>query len=193
MRNFYRMATGMDVMPLMVAINAQPELWNQHTLRTRAEGTPHREIDDIWLRMNDLEKCAQALQAGGFFDHRESINYPAWYKLPQARALVMALMASVQGERLGRCFISRMKPGGRIYPHSDIGDDLTIYYDNEPYYSRFHIVLQGLPGSLFRCGDETVCMQTGEVWQFDGAIEHEVINNSADDRIHLVCDVRVCK
>ena len=193
MRNFYRMAAGMDVMPLMVAINAQPELWNQYTLRTQTEGTPHREIDDIWLRMNDLEKCRQARACGEYSDHRESINYPAMKALPQARALIFALMASVQGERLGRCFISRMSPGRRIYPHCDIGDDPAVYYDYEPYYSRFHIVLQGLPGSLFVAGGETVCMQTGEVWWFDGTATHEVVNNSADDRIHLVCDIRVSK
>lgn len=193
MRNFYRIANNMDVVPLMMAINDQSGLWNQYTLRTQAPETPHREIDDIWLRMNDLEKCLQAKETDGFFDHRESINYPAWEKLPQARDLIMALMTRIQGERLGRCFISRMAPGKCIYPHKDIGDDLSVYYDNEPYYSRFHIVLQGLPGSIFKAGDEQVCMQTGEVWWFDGSQEHEVINNSKDDRIHIVCDIRVTK
>lgn len=193
MRNFYMLASNMDVMPLMMALNAQPELWNQNTLRTKTEGTPHREIDDIWLRMNNIDKCLQAKETGEFVDHRESINYPALEKLPQARSLIMALMASVQGERLGRCFISRMAPGKRILPHTDIGPDLTKHYDNEAYYSRFHIVLKGLPGSLFRAGDEEVCMRTGEVWWFDGTQEHEVINNSVDDRIHVVCDVRTSK
>lgn len=194
-------------MALMVALNSQPELWNKNTLRTKASieiklpdseemqtiETPHREIDDIWLRMNDLDQCAQAGGNPNFFDRRESINYPAMKQLPQARALISALMASVQGERLGRCMISRMAPGKCIYPHTDIGPDLRVHYDNEPYYSRFHIVLQGLPGSIFRCGDEQVCMRTGEVWWFDGTEEHEVINNSADDRIHLVVDIKVSK
>jgi hypothetical protein len=169
-RNFYRLASKIDIMPIMMALNSQPELWNQHTLRTTAEvvnddgeviKTPHREIDDIWLRMNDLEKSMQAKEQELFVDHRESINYPAMEKLPQARALIMSLMSSVEGERLGRCLISRLPPGRCIYPHKDIGDDLTIYYDNEPYYSRFHIVLQGLPGSIFRAGDEEVCMRDG--------------------------------
>jgi hypothetical protein len=33
-------------------------------------------------------------------------------------------------------------------------------------------------------------MRTGEVWWFNNAIEHEVVNNSADDRIHLIVDIR---
>jgi hypothetical protein len=189
MRNFYRLAQ-IDVVPAMNALNQHADLWNQNQLRTQAEGTPHRELDDIWLRMNDLEKCRQAISESAFYDHRESINYPAWDCLPQVRHLVMTLMSAVEGQRLGRCFISRMKPGSQIYPHKDIGDDLSVHYDNEQYYSRYHIVLQGLPGSLFMCGGETVCMQTGEVWWFNGALEHSVINNSADDRIHIVVDIK---
>jgi hypothetical protein len=141
--------------------------------------------------MNDLEKCRQAsVDPGVFVDHRESINYPAWSQLPAARALVMTLMVMVQGERLGRALVSRLPPGNRILPHKDIGGDLTKYYDNEPYYSRFHLCVQGLPGSLFRCEEEEVCMRTGEAWFFRNDLEHEVINNSADDRIHIVADIR---
>lgn len=190
MRNFYRLAQNIDVVPAMMAINRQTELWNQYSLRTQTEGTPHKEVEDIWLRMNDLEKCQQAAARDGFVDHRESICYPAWEKLPQVRQLIMAVMSTVEGQRLGRCFVSRMKPGAQIYPHKDIGEDLSVYYDNEPYYSRYHIVLQGLPGSLFHCEDETVNMRTGEVWWFNGALEHSVMNNSADDRIHIVADIK---
>lgn len=191
MDNFQLIHNGFDVTPIMIALKTQPDLWNKNTLRTKTEGTPHREIDDIWLRMNDLDKCIQANKDNTFVDHRESINYPSMSSLPDARNAIFALMSSVKGERLGRCFISRMKPGTRIYPHSDIGDDLSVYYDNEQYYSRFHICLQGLPGSVFIAGGEQVSMRTGEVWWFDGAKEHEVINNSKGDRIHLVCDIRV--
>jgi aspartyl/asparaginyl beta-hydroxylase (cupin superfamily) len=33
-------------------------------------------------------------------------------------------------------------------------------------------------------------MAAGEVWWFDNTVEHEVVNNSADDRIVLICDIR---
>jgi len=51
-------------------------------------------------------------------------------------------------------------------------------------------VLQSQPGVDFRAGDEHVFMPTGSVWWFQNKEEHEVINNSADDRIHLVVDIR---
>lgn len=184
-----KLAEGIDMVPAQLAL-AQTSLWNQYTLRTQTEGSPHRQLDDIWLRMNDLAKCQQA---GGLGDHRESINYPAWSELPGIRRLVMSLFSMVEGERLGRCLISRLPPGNRILPHKDIGADLTKYYDNEPYYSRFHLCVQGLPGSVFRCEDEEVQMRTGEAWWFRNDLEHEVINNSADDRIHVVIDIRTAK
>ena len=56
---------------------------------------------------------------------------------------------------------------------------------------RFHVVLQGLPGSLYRCGDEEVQMLSGQVWWFQHREIHEVLNNSADARLHLLVDMRV--
>jgi hypothetical protein len=51
-------------------------------------------------------------------------------------------------------------------------------------------VLQGLPGSLYHCGDETVTMLTGSVWWFQHREIHSVENNAAGDRVHLLVDFR---
>lgn len=96
-------------------------------------------------------------------------------------------MRRVEGLRLGRVLVTRLAPGRTIAVHADIRGTYAARY------ARYHAVLQGLPGSLFRAGPETVCMQTGEVWWFDGAAEHEVVNNSADDRIHLVIDIEASR
>jgi len=100
--------------------------------------------------------------------------------------MIMNLMAYVGGERLGRAMINKIKPGGRILPHVDS-------FEHAKYWDRFHIVLQSAPGVVFRCGEEKVYMGTGEVWWFQNAVDHEVINNSAEDRIHLVIDIRTSK
>lgn len=178
MNNFYRLADNVDVVPLMNALNANPDLWNQHTVRTQHEETAHGQVSDILLRFNDLD--------GGIIDNKECINFPAIWRLPQARQMINALMARVEGERLGRCIIAKLPVGASILPHIDGGAPAT-------YYDRYHIVLASTAGCLFRCGDETVNMKTGEVWWFNNAIEHEVINNSAHDRINLIVDIRVAK
>jgi len=109
LKNFHLLGQGVDVAPLLNAVLRQPDLWNQNTLRTTHPQTPHKQVDDIWLRFNRLPEAGQEHQV---IDDHESINYPAFARLPQARPLVFGLMARVDGERLGRVLITRMTPGG---------------------------------------------------------------------------------
>ena len=44
-------------------------------------------------------------------------------------------------------------------------------------------------GCGLRVGDESRDVVRGELWAFDDSINHEAWNNSADDRIVLICDV----
>jgi hypothetical protein len=184
-RFFQRIATGVDVMPLLHAVQRQPELWNAKRFRTTFENTPHSGVDDIWIRFSDDEKAqgdTAAVMADG-----NSVWHPAAAALPQIKPIVFDLMRRLEAYELNRVIITRLAPGKRILPHAD---DQGAYV-NDPHRARYHVVLQGLPGSLFRCGDETVCMQTGEAWWFNALVEHECVNNSADDRVHMLVDVRI--
>lgn len=173
MKYFLKLTENVQVMPLMMSLARQSALWNDNKLRTTFEGTPHMEVDDILLRFgvadgNDLEAADLAPMV--------ALN---------AKELCLNVMQLVRGSRLGRVVITRTEPGKRILPHADVMGEYA------KYYTRYHVVLQGLPGSLFMCGDESVNMRTGELWWFSAQDEHSVINNSADDRIHLLVDVRV--
>lgn len=119
MKNFLKVADGIDVLPLLMALKSHPELWDQNTLRTTHPGTPHTQVSDIWLRFNDLQAGVTAVA-----DEHDSVNYPAFFALPQARPLIFGLMARVEGERLGRCLITKLPPGGRIEPHEDGGSQI---------------------------------------------------------------------
>ena len=189
MRNFMLVANGVDVRPLMLALNNHPELWNQHTWRTTYAGTPHADVDDIWIRYSSLDATADVNDVSKVTNDTKPVWYPALKDLPQCRQLIFDLMRVVEGFSLERVVISRIKPGGRILPHSDATGSYTDQDDGR----RFHIVLQGLPGSMFRAGDEQVNMLTGQVWTFNHLVDHEVVNNSADDRIHLLVDIRTAK
>jgi hypothetical protein len=178
MKNFYRLAENMDIVPLMSALKANPDLWNENTLRTDHPETAHSQVSDIWLRFNDVSDESTVM------DDRECINYPAIFQLPEAQHFIFWLMARVKGERVGRCLITELTPGKCITPHVDSGAPAS-------YYERYHVVLSGHKGSVFRAGDEQVTMLTGDVWWFDNQQEHEVINNSADDRIHMIIDIKV--
>lgn len=189
MHNFMLLATGIDVIPLQLAIARRPDLWKEDTyLRDYPQG-PFGLIESIMLRFpvkgvyDTEEELKNHLST---YDQHENIDYPPYKLLTEARPLVMAVMTRVGGERLGRVMVNKMAPGAVIYPHCDTPS-------HTEYYTRFHIVLQSAPGAMFRAGDEKVHMATGELWWFDNSKEHEVINNSAEDRIHLVIDIRTSR
>ena len=179
MRNFTKIFEQMDVVPLLAALASKPHLWNANELRTTFPGSPHAETDDIWLFFNEVSE-----------DSSEVINdiqtrpYDAWHELPQARGLVFDLMRRVGGVQLGRGLITRLAPGGVIPEHADQGAPAE-------FYQRFQIALQCRPGCSFRIGDEVVNFNMGDCWLIDNSVPHEVVNNSYDDRLALVVDVRV--
>lgn len=179
MNNFQPIAT-IDPTLLLNQIQRQPDLWKADTyLRDYPQG-PFGDTETIFLRfppasVTELERGAK--------DPHECVWMDGWLHLPAARSIVFGLMSKVEGERLGRVMINRLRPGGRVYPHADTPEH-ALYWD------RYHAVLRSGPGCNFRCGEETINMQTGSLWWFQNALEHEVTNNSAEDRIHLIMDVR---
>lgn len=189
MRNFQLLAQNVNVTPLLNALYRQPELWKEDTFLRNVPQGPFGETDTVYLRFPDKVEVTQEQlelylknQLAGHDLHeckwREEIS-----KLPEARAHILTLAASLGATRIGRCMINRIVPGGRIFPHKDSHWHAT-------YWDRYHLVLQSEPGNVFRCEDENVHMRAGELWWFQNANEHEVHNNSSMDRIHLVMDMR---
>lgn len=179
MKNFQLIATA-DVIPLLNQILRQPNLWKADTyLRDYPQG-PFQDVETIFLRfppasVTELERSHR--------DQHECVWMDGWLHLSAARPLVFSLMSRIEGERLGRVMINKVRPGGRIYPHCDTPV-------HAQYWDRYHIVIDGPPGATFRCEDEVVEMKTGEVWWFQNALEHEVVNNSEHDRIHMILDIK---
>lgn len=187
MRNFLKIAEGVDVMPLLAAIDARPELWDAHKERKESEGTPHSRMSDIWVRYNDKAK----------YKDRESFNsehvpvwYPAWHALPEMRRIIFDLMAAVDGEMLGGVLITRIPAGGGIAPHVDTGWHVE-------YYDKFYVSLQSEPGANFCCDHEDAIEvlnpKRGDVWRFDNRKNHWVENDSDQDRITLIVCIRTDK
>lgn len=179
-------------MPLLLAIKRRPDLWKEDTfLRDYPQG-PFGEIESIMLRFPEKRVFEQedevaAYKAGQhFYDQHENIDYPAYKLLTEARPLVMNLMARVGGERLGRVMINKIMPGGQIFPHADSPEHCS-------YYTRFHVVLWGQPGAVLKCADEQLDMRTGDCFWFDNSLEHSVVNNSGEERISMVIDIRTSR
>lgn len=184
MRSFYKLADGVDVQPVLHQLVRHPDLWNDDRFRTTFPGTPHGDADDILIRFSDTSVCDTRTRVIG--DDRP-VWLPASKVLTSIKPIVLNLMRAVDAWELGRVIISRLKPGGQILAHSDDDGEYVLTPDR----ARYHVVLQGLPGSLYHCGNETVNMATGSVWWFNAFEVHSVENHSSDDRLHLMVDVRI--
>lgn len=180
MRHFLQIAAGIDVTPTLHALAVNGDLWNENALRTSHDESAHSQADDIWLMFNPIPKAPSDV-----VDEIRVEPYRGWHVLAPIRPLILDLMRRVEGVGLGRCIVTRLKPGASITPHADAGAPAE-------YFRRYQIVLQSLPGAIFQIEDETVTFRTGDVWWIDNRSVHSVTNNSADDRIVCIVDVRIC-
>jgi hypothetical protein len=173
-----RVAAGVDVAPLLWALQANAHLWNEHTQRTQDPASPHHEVDDIWCRYAAPEV---AILPGP----HESVWYPGASLLP-VKEIVFPLMQFVQGERLGGVLITRIRAGKQCKPHKDDGWHAR-------YYEKFAVQVQSAPGQRFCFDGESLEARPGDVYWFDNAHTHWVENPTEHDRITMVVCIRMDK
>lgn len=173
MHNFHRLAQNLAIGPLLAALMRHPELWDQDKLRTTIPGGPHSAASDVLLRFGkpDVDDI-------GPFENRPSMA------ILGALATVLGVMQLVGGSELGRVMITSLPPGARILPHADEG----AYAER---FTRHQIMLQCEPGNVFKCGGESLAPSSGDLFWFNHHLEHEVINNSAHERLALIIDCRI--
>lgn len=190
MKHFDKIMTGIDVADILAQIDANPQLWNQHTVRKTAPGTPHAGMADIWVRYKNVAPHEASGDYSTFCDEHVPVWYDAWEKIPALRDFIMRLMACVEGEMLGGVLITRIPPGGRIEKHVDAGWHVE-------YYDKFYLSLRSQPGARFYCQaegvEEFIEPEAGDVWLFDNRKQHWVENASASDRITLIVCIRTEK
>jgi hypothetical protein len=183
MPHFTRLAEGIDVGPLLCQLNAHPELWDQHTVRKVAPGTPHSQMTDIWVRWRRLEELNEPKD---FAEPHFPVWYPSWHLLPAIQPLVYALMAQVRCVHLGGILITRIPPGARIDPHHDRGGWHAEYHNCKVY-----IPIKSNARCVNVCESEEIAMRAGEVWTFNNLLVHSVENNGAEERITAIISMRV--
>jgi len=177
MQNFKRVSEGLNVTPVVEAIEAHPELWDEITIRQDYEGSAHKDTACIFLR------GPKSFTPDDYFFDLGSYDYPAVDLLADSLVpLLQPLLRDVlKVEELGRVLIVRLEPNGHIESHVDEGE----YAD---HFTRFHLALTGDDGSTLTCGSETVHFAPGELWWFDHKVEHYADNKSEKPRIHIIID-----
>jgi hypothetical protein len=164
---------GVNVMPMLWALQAHPELWDQNPGRTESPDSPHHELSDIWARY-----AKDATETGP----HESVWYPCADLLP-VRDLVYPLMTHVRGDQLGGVLITKIPPGKSCKPHRDPGWHAR-------YYEKFAVQIQSSPGQKFCFEGEELEPMPGDVYWFDNAHTHWVTNPTPHDRITMIVCIK---
>jgi hypothetical protein len=167
---------GLEVAPLQAALAAHPKLWNEHTSRTADPTSPHHGCDDIWVRF-----AGQPGESGA--QQHESIWYPSADQLGVV-PMVEALYMRCSGKRLGGVLITRIPAGRQVQPHIDHGWHARAY-------EKFAVQVHAAPGQRF-CFDDGEELETvpGDVFWFDNAYTHWVLNPTAHDRVTMICCIK---
>lgn len=168
-----KIGQGMNVTPLLWALQANPQLWNEHSQRTKPAESPHREVDDVWVRYAAAPITAEP---------HESVWYASAEVLP-VREIVFPLMAMLDGERLGGVLITRIKAGHSCYPHVDEGWHAR-------YYAKVAVQIQSAPGQMFCFEGERLETKPGDIYTFDNSFTHWVTNDTEHDRITLIACIK---
>lgn len=176
MINFARLATDLNIKPLLEILKVSEQAFNETTERQSSKNSPHVHTKVVVLR-GPSEKTQESHQ-----ESIEAINYEVDTNIvEEVESLLRPILQALSVKELGYIMITSLKAGESILPHEDQG----VY---ARYYNRYHIPLYSEEGNTFTCGEETVSMQEGDLWIFNHLIEHTVINNSNQDRLHLIFD-----
>jgi len=179
MSRFVQLASGIDVVPVLLDLNRAADLWDQNPERRLYPGTPHSAMRDVTVRyMLEADVSMETRR----LEHR-NVFWPAWHRLPALRPMVFALMTRVQAVELGSILITKLPPGKMIEPHSDKGNWAPEYYN-----TKCHITLAG--SALVRCEDDAATFGAGSIWTFDNLLTHSIENVGLCDRIVAIVSMR---
>lgn len=175
------MPFSFDVRSLVTELGWYPELWNDFDLRTNHPQSPHRELDDIFVRYNARENFTGDRQA--FNGPHDAVWWPASEKLRAVMPIAWDLMRRVEGERLGMVLITRIPPGATCHRHVDNGWHAR-------HYDKYAVQLQSAEGQTFHVEDEVIDAAPGQCYWFDNSRPHWVLNPTDQERITLIVCIR---
>lgn len=191
LRNFARLAEGLDVSRLKAQVAAHQHLFvdlSQGRPKKGDVGYSHRHGHLITVRYPRIppDAATNPESRKRMSDDLFSVNHEPWHIFTELKPLLYRLMMAVEGTHIGGIGIIKLPAGKKIDKHYDTGLATE-------FYNRFHLVLTGPAKCWFTCGkgkdEERVAMRDGEIWWFNSRKLHSVLNNDTIDRISVSIDI----
>lgn len=185
---FDHIASDLNIIPALEEVLANGHLFAPHT-KVKAISPALEEVESIHLRIHPPVDI-QSRKEGEHWDAKDLADQQArsivdsddFKQLHQVRKLIEHAMTLIPQGHLGRAYISKLVPGGKIYPHVDPG----LYF---AIHNRYHIVLTTNPDVEFFTETENIKCRPGELWRFNNRAKHWGENKGSTDRLHIIFDV----
>lgn len=181
------LAKDLDVSAVSAHLLASPDLWKENTWRQDyvvqydRPISPQQDTEAVmfrWAPENTIESVRDSLEVR---------VHPNLHNIKEIQPLIEACLDACRAIEVGRIFVAKLKPGGKVIPHCDYG----TYAD---HFERFHLVLSSSPGNEFFVQNEltgyteSTYMQPGEFYWFNHKEIHWAVNGSDSPRMHLIMD-----
>lgn len=175
--------SNLEVLQLQKELLDNYDEFGKYHYRSSFKDSPHSQMNDIWVRYNDVKPFEAKGSLEGFDAEHDSIWYSVVNKIHAVKKVVFDLMSKVDGERLGGILITKLPAGGHITKHTDAGW-------HAQYYDKFYVPILNDKGSNFCFEDGIIEPELGQAWWFDNSNPHWVDNNSLTDRIAMIVCIR---
>jgi hypothetical protein len=134
----------------------------------------HKETTTVFLTDYDLDWELHKPYAGTIREPESEL-----YRLVEP---IIKDLEKLHNGRVGRVIFPKLKAGKKIDAHVDSGDYLNVS-------RRHHIPIITNNNVFFLIDNGALNMLEGECWEINNMHLHEVINNSEQDRVHLLIDI----
>lgn len=168
-QNFLRLASGVDIAPLLeVAAGVTEQEWAE-SKREQTYQAHHKTQSLVLLTDN--------------FKHQPPTAAPSYPRFEHALAPILDCIRGYYGGdgSFLRILLVRLPAGASIAAHVDEGMSLL-------HCHRIHVPLTTNPGVMFSVGGERRHLAPGEIWEINNATVHQVENRGAEERVHLIVD-----
>ena len=182
MSQFLKLGDGLDVLPALMQLRDNADLWDAYTPRTANPASPHHGVSDIWLRYRDRTELTEPAR---FLEPHHPVWWPAWSKLTMLDPIVFGLAARCRATAIGGVFLTRIPSGGEVKPHDD-----AYSWHARHYRTKVYVPLVGNPDCINTCLDDAAVMMPGSAWTFDNLVTHAVMNRGTTERITLIISLR---
>jgi quercetin dioxygenase-like cupin family protein len=143
-------------------------------------GSVHEQMKDIWVRYKDPVEHIESGDFSGMADPHESM----WLEdIQSIKDIAYSLMRYLEGSSLGGVLVTKLPPGGEIYPHTDDGWHAS-------YYDKYYIPVSNPSGAKFHFNNGSIDPEDGDVYAFRNDVTHWVTNNTNKNRIAMIICIR---